>query len=350
MTEHIGARIRYWRRRRGGMSQRALAGLAGVSQGFISQVETGVLSIDRRSTLVAMAKALQVTVADLLGQPGDPTDPNKAVAAISVPEIRVALAEVEAGVVGKPERDRESVVAALVANDAHRLVCDFAWRASDMALAEAREAESVTLIGATQFMRLMCMPTEASTVIAAQARTTYEELQPKAADPAARRGYGALHLSAALAEAQAGRTDQIDDHLEEARREAVTLGEPAKPGGLSMSFGPTNVGLWRMGSALELGEYHRVIEIARTVNPEALPHANRQCSYWLDYGRALSHIPGREHQAIAALARAETKAPQYMKILPSARNTVASMITRARRKAVADDLRKLADRIGLQAV
>src|SRR6266511_1246553 len=98
------------------------------------------------------------------------------------------------------------------------------------------------------------------------------------------------------------------------------------------------------------GEYHRVIEIARTVNPEALPHANRQCSYWLDYGRALSHIPGREHQAIAALARAETKAPQYMKILPSARNTVASMITRARRKAVAEDLRKLADRMGLQAV
>jgi len=391
MTEHIGARIRYWRRRRGGMSQRTLAGLAGVSQGFISQVETGVLSIDRRSTLVAVAKALQVTVADLLGQPGDPTDPNKAVAAISVPEIRVALAEVDAGVVAKPQRDRESVAAAIALNDAHRLVCDFAsaapmlpallrdsaaygpallsevlhatasllrslgyrdlaWRASDMALASAREAESVTLIGATQFMRLMCMPTEASTVIAAQARTTYEELQPLAGDPAARRGYGALHLSVALAEAQAGRTGQIDQHLEEARREAVTLGEPMKPGGLSMSFGPTNVGLWRMGSALELGEYHKVIEIARTVNPEALPHANRQCAYWLDYGRALSHIPGREHQAIAALARAETKAPQYMKVLPTARNTVASMITRARRKAVADDLRKLADKMGLQAV
>jgi hypothetical protein len=36
-----------------------------------------------------------------------------------------------------------------------------------------------------------------------------------------------------------------------------------------------------------------------------------------------------------------------MKMLPAARNTVASMIGRARQKAVADDLRRLATRMGL---
>jgi transcriptional regulator with XRE-family HTH domain len=65
-------RIRRWRRRRG-MSQGVLVGFAEVSQGYVAKVETGAKDIERRSTLVAIAKALQVTVADLTGD--DPTDP-----------------------------------------------------------------------------------------------------------------------------------------------------------------------------------------------------------------------------------------------------------------------------------
>ena len=76
-TDHVGARIAYWRKRRSGMSQATLAGLAGVSQSFISYVESGRKSIERRATIVAIASALQVSVADLLGEPGDPTDPLK---------------------------------------------------------------------------------------------------------------------------------------------------------------------------------------------------------------------------------------------------------------------------------
>ncbi len=388
---HIGTRIRYWRRRRGGMSQAVLAGLAGVSQGFISQVETGVLAIDRRSTLIKVASALQVSVADLLGQPGDPTDPNKALASMSVPEIRVVLAELDAGVHTTAQRSRDEVLAVLAANDKRRLACDFAgwapvlpgllrdaanhgpalsgevlhaaasllrsigyrdlaWRASDLAVAAARDAADDALLSATVFMRLMCMPAEAHRVIEAQARAVYEELQPRAGDPVARRGYGAMHLSSALACAQRGRPDLVADHLAEARAQAVTLGEPPHPGGLSMGFGPTNVGLWAMASALEAGEYRRVVEIAHTIHPVDLPHANRQSSYWLDLGRALSHIPGRDRDAISAFATAESLAPQYMRALPAARNAVAALIGRARQRALADDLRRLADRMGLGAV
>lgn len=90
-TDTIGARIRYWKMRRGGMSQAVLAGLAGVSQSYISQVESGRKTIDRRSTLVAIAAALQVTVADLLGQGTDPGDPARERAAECVPAIWSAL-------------------------------------------------------------------------------------------------------------------------------------------------------------------------------------------------------------------------------------------------------------------
>jgi transcriptional regulator with XRE-family HTH domain len=93
------------------MTQAVLAGLAGVSQSYISKVEAGEKSIERRSTLVNVAAALQVSVADLLGQPGDPTDPLKAGAAAAVPAIRAALVEIEEGERRQPTRSSEQMAA-----------------------------------------------------------------------------------------------------------------------------------------------------------------------------------------------------------------------------------------------
>lgn len=386
MAEHIGTRVRSWRARRQ-LSQRTLADLAGVSQAFISKVETGVMAIDRRSTLVAVASALQVSVSDLLGEP-DPTDPNKAQAVMSVPALRVTLAEVEIGDVGTPQRSRDQVIAALDEADLCRVNCDYAqlgpllppllrdaagydpavaaqvlhlvatflrsvgyrdlaWRAADMALAAARNAEDLTLVGAVQFKRLLCMPVEAAKVIATEARRTYDALEPHTADPGVRRGYGMLHLVAGFAEASSGRPDDLAAHITEAQHAAESLGEPEHGGGMTMSFGPTNVGLWHMAAALELGEHQRVIEIANGIDPSRAEHANRQSMYWLDLGRAMSHVPGRDRDAVVAFAQAERAAPQYIRALPAARNAVAALIGRARQRAVADDLRRLADRVGV---
>src|SRR6266550_669984 len=112
-ADHIGARIAYWRRRRSGMTQAVLAGLAGVSQSYISHVESGRKGIERRSTLVAIAGALQVSVADLLDQPGEPTDPAYQRASAAVPALRVALAEIVEGEVDPPIRGPEQMDAAL---------------------------------------------------------------------------------------------------------------------------------------------------------------------------------------------------------------------------------------------
>src|SRR5882672_10662786 len=95
------------------MTQSALAGLAGVSQAYISQVESGRKGVERRATLVAVAGALQVTVAGLLGQPGDPTDPLKAGAAAAVPAIRLALIEIEEGERHRPTWRPERVTSAM---------------------------------------------------------------------------------------------------------------------------------------------------------------------------------------------------------------------------------------------
>jgi hypothetical protein len=60
-------------------------------------VEAGHKGIERRSTLVAIAGALQVSVADLIGQPDDPTDPVRDGLSRAVPAVRMVLAEIEEG-------------------------------------------------------------------------------------------------------------------------------------------------------------------------------------------------------------------------------------------------------------
>src|SRR5829696_1349048 len=63
----IGERIAAYRKRRG-MSQNALAGLVGMSRSWLSQVERGIHTVDRLSTLTDLAAVLRVDVADLVGR------------------------------------------------------------------------------------------------------------------------------------------------------------------------------------------------------------------------------------------------------------------------------------------
>lgn len=394
--QQLGERIRYWRKRRNGMSQTALAGLAGVSQAYVSQVETGLVTIERRSTLNAIAAALQVTVSDLIGEPDDSPDPHRKKAAAAIPGIRVALAELESSPAGAAAVTKEEFFALLHEAGKPRLRCDYAavaprltplitlsgsldpecrarvlsataatmrslgyrdlaWRAADMAYAQAQTSGLPWLIGPIQFTRLTCLPQEARAARTAAATTTLEILDRHSSDVRALRGYGALHLSAALNKAaqRDSSTDTVNAHLEEAQAVAQRLGEPDPEdghNGISMDFGPANVSLWRMSIAIEQGEPSKAIEIAQATDVsalEALPHRNRISSYWLDYGRALASIGDRDRQAIALLARAESAAPQLIRFLPAARETVAMMIARAKKRAVAEDLSRLASKMGL---
>jgi len=391
MTGTIGTRIRYWRLRRNGMTQNVLAGLAGVSQSYISQVESGRKSIDSRSTLVAIAAALKVTVADLLGQPGDPTDPLKAGAADAVPAIWAALIEIEEGERRTPTRTPEQMTAAVAeAADlrarseyprmAHLLpdllidaaahgglalaqigyetsVClrNLGWRhlalpAARVALAAAQEAEDPAWTGATRFVYTLALPIEAAGVSSRVAGRALADLQAKAATPEVRQMLGQLHLSASLACAVNKRPDDARAHLTEATREARTLGDPEDGTGFNLScFGPTNVTLWSMSVAVENGEHGRAVELARTIRPDHLRVANRHQAYWMNLGRALAHDGRHDKEALAAFMRAERAAPAPFALNPLAHDTVVSMVNRARRRSVSEDLRILARRIGIEA-
>jgi transcriptional regulator with XRE-family HTH domain len=94
--EFLGARVRRYRRFRGlGLDQ--AAGLAGISKSYLSRLERGERSIDSRALLLRIAVALEVSVADLTGQPYVPRDRDHGDAHRGVAGIRLALLDPSAG-------------------------------------------------------------------------------------------------------------------------------------------------------------------------------------------------------------------------------------------------------------
>jgi DNA-binding XRE family transcriptional regulator len=389
-ADHIGARIRYWRKRRNGMTQAVLAGLVGVSQSYVSQIEAGQRGVERRRTLIAFAGALHVSVADLLGQPGDPTDPLKAGAAGAVPAIRVALIEIEEGERQPPTRSADQLAAevayvaglrarsdyatmapllpglladaaahdrlslARVGHAASECLSSLGYRdmalfAARVAVAAAQEADDPAWIGSTRFVYTLALPIEAAPTTSRVADRALSALQDNASDPDVRQMLGQLHLSAALVCAVDRRPEDAAAHLTEASREAESLGDPDDGMGFNvLGFGPTNIGLWRMSVETELGEYGRAIELARIVEPRKLKVANRHRSYWLCLGRALAHSGRTDRAALLAFMQAERAAPVPFSLNPMARDAVVSMVHRARRRSVSEDLRILARRLGIE--
>jgi transcriptional regulator with XRE-family HTH domain len=86
-TLSIGERIAFYRVRRG-LTQSVLANLVGRSEDWLSKIERGERDIRRLDVLTELARALRVTLGDLIGQPVMVEDDR---ANDDVPAIRDAL-------------------------------------------------------------------------------------------------------------------------------------------------------------------------------------------------------------------------------------------------------------------
>src|SRR5450759_3258428 len=89
-TDTTGARLRGLRRWRG-MTLTELAGLADCSPSFRSMVEHGQRMLDRRSHIAAVASALKVSEAELVGGPPLSADRLQCAPHMGLPPLRVAL-------------------------------------------------------------------------------------------------------------------------------------------------------------------------------------------------------------------------------------------------------------------
>ena len=89
-AQTVGARARMIRRRRG-LSQEVVAGLAGITGAYLSLLERGRRGFNRRGLLEDLAGALGCSVADLTGQPYLAPDRQSADTAAAIPGISAAL-------------------------------------------------------------------------------------------------------------------------------------------------------------------------------------------------------------------------------------------------------------------
>jgi hypothetical protein len=91
--------------------------------------------------------------------------------------------------------------------------------------------------------------------------------------------YGALCMVSALAAAVTGRADESDTRLTEAAAIAQRTGETGPD---LAYFGPTNVAMYRMTSALERGDCDLAVELAASVEPAHIASPERRAKHWLD--------------------------------------------------------------------
>jgi hypothetical protein len=156
---------------------------------------------------------------------------------------------------------------------------------------------------------------------------------------------GMANLAAALAAAAQGDKDTAQTHLTEASALAKTLDADVSPWA-NLFFGRTNVGIWHVAIAVELGDGGRVREIADGLRLGGIAPV-RQAAFWIDYGRGLLSERTTRERGIAALLTAEKIAPQRFRNDVFAREAVANLLQTARRDAGSRELRGLAWRMGV---
>ena len=394
----IGQRVREIRAWRG-MSLSAVAELAGLTPGHLSNIEHGRRRVDKRSTLEAIAAALRVAPSELAEQPfpsGDrlASEAHAGIAAVETaltdyelgeasdvplrpwPEIATDLsklndeirpkadyltqslavprliAELHAVHDGDPQNRRHALeglmhvyhaAAVLTKNQGTKGLPQLA---AFHARRVAEELEEPQWLGHAAWLKTFAAGSSGRSRQYEISQRAASDLEPYMDLPEVQQVYGMLHLNSALGSAAQRKEDEARAHLDEASSVADRLPDDVNKFGY-LYFGRTNVSIWRVSLGTELGDGGKVAEVAKGVRPEDIPSAARQAMYYADLGRALANDRRTRGQAVHALAKAETIAPQRIRNHPFVRETVTDLVRRAKEDAVGRELRGMAYRMGI---
>lgn len=384
-AQAIGARLREIRTARN-KSLAAIAGLAGISESFLSRLETGQRSLDRRSLIVALANALQVSPSELVDL-GRSTMPAEPATESSVGAIRDAMLAVDVGEPGgevQPlEQLRVRAETALGAAQTMRLAeagamlpgllrdlhasidagqdvadllrwaavlypqavesylygvaapADLCWMAARAGRDVAQRLDEPVALGVAAFgvsNGLLASGSFALAGLSLPDRDTGDEQLD-----------GMLCLTRCLIAASDSRPGDVAAPLEQAAELAGRTGDGNRH---YMSFGPSNVALWRVSVALEAGEHEHAVALSDGVNPAALP-PKRRVTHYVNRARALSQVKDRRGEAVLALRTAEKINPDSVRRSPATRRLLGELVVRTRNEALGRELRGLAYRAGM---
>lgn len=381
-----GQRVAELRRKRG-MSQRDLAAEMGRSESWVSQVERSVQPVERLSVLQALADALGVPVrelrpeAEIAPEPEAEQQPQSndldglrvaltghpalgslfgqiipspapsaedfrghvdelwdlahasSYAALS-DRLSTVLPQLEAAVRHGPEGERSELHALLArtyqvaaASFVRQDEPDAAWVAADRALQSAERAGQPLEVVAGLFRLAHAFIRQQRTEQAEQAAmSAINVLTPRCktstSPPEERSLLGAMHLVMAVISAREGARSATHAHIDEARRIASVNGSDRND--FDTEFGPTNVEIHAVSTAVDLGDAGMALDVAERVNPSGLS-PERQARFLLDVARAHAQ---RRHvgEATAALIEAEALAPEQIHSHHLSRGVVRDLV------------------------
>ncbi|RJS46559.1 XRE family transcriptional regulator [Nocardioides cavernaquae] len=397
----VGERIAWYRQRRG-FSQEVLAGFVGRTADWLGKVENGRIELDRVSVLRHIARALDVTLGDLLSEPSlmewTPDSGQE-----TVPALRAVLMDYRqvSGLGQKPINDepvaldvlREDLddvwsayqesrfgyvtnrlvgliptmkdAASLYDGDDRRVAsgrlaltyqvaasvltklgeADLAWGASDRGIREAQASQNPVIVGSL-------LRSVAHSLLSTGAFAEASNLVQDTADylePHLKRGgsslvsvYGTALLVGAMAAARNEDRSGSRDFLDEADRAARRLGGDHNR--LWTAFGPTNVSIHRVSTAMELGDVQIAVDLGPDLDTSAVP-TERRVRHSLEVARALSTTNKRE-LALAAILDAERIAPEQVRYHYLSRHLV-QMWVRTQKGKPSHQLAGLAQRLNV---
>ncbi|MFD3558892.1 helix-turn-helix domain-containing protein [Streptomyces sp. NPDC058686] len=150
---------------------------------------------------------------------------------------------------------------------------------------------------------------------------------------------GSLHLALALVHARAGDRTSAREQIDKARGVAARVGEERND--FNLEFGPTNVEVQAVSTAVDLGDAGEALDIGQGLDATRLS-SERQARLLLDLGRA--HAQRRQFgDALDCLLKAEGIAADVIRGHVAAREVIRELKLMAGR-AASPELRGLAER------
>jgi hypothetical protein len=219
---------------------------------------------------------------------------------------------------------------------------DLAWIAAERGLNAAEASGSLlvrgSLIRSVVFvLHSTCRFEAAMRLVDASADSLYGGIS---GDSAMLSVYGTLLLTASMAAARFGDGSRTADYLRESGRAAQRLGTDGNY--LWTSFGPTNVAIHRVNTAVELHDFQTVLDSGLSLDTAGVP-AERRVRYVLDVARVYA-LTGRKDEALGAMLSAERIAPEQVRQHYLSRKVVMTLLRSTPGKPV-PELRKLAARV-----
>ncbi len=237
-------------------------------------------------------------------------------------------------------RTYQALAAAFVRQDE----ADAAWLAADRAIRAAELADDRlgVFVGVFRlvhaFVRLQRLDqAEHAAVTALNTLAPHAEAESTAVEELS--VVGSLHLALALVHARAGERSAARDQIDKARTVAARMG--VERNDFNLEFGPANVEVQAVSTAVDLGDAGEALDIAKDLDVSGLS-VERQARLLMDLGRA--HVQRRQFgDALAQLLRAEEIAPDLVRSHIAARGAIRELMLMAGRSASLE-LRDLAER------